>query len=431
MSNAELLPDTPDNWLTGVGELVKMAATLTDSRGGNQGRTETSRGNDEPTINLLDELIEYAVRRGASDLHLEPYGEEFRARYAIDGVLIDVVKMPGRLGPGLLSRVKHLAKLKLSETRHPQKEQFVQVVDGHEFDVRVQTALFVDGEGCVLRIHDRARAMLGLDELGMDDSTLAEYRKMAQAKTGMFIVSGPVGGGKTTTIHATLLDIDTEGQNVITIEDPVDSVFPQFQQFANVGGELGISFLDALRVALRLNPNIIFVGEIRDQETAWTALNAALASQKVFSTTHSPDSTTTLLRLAAMNIEPFLLAHALKAIVAQRLVRTICDNCREPLELDPVEMVTAERLVPGKTDFTYGRGCKECNGTGFGGRRGVYEFLKITPDIAKLISTGAEEELVRETAIAEGMITLDQGAIRLVREDKTTLSEVLREVLSQ
>ena len=428
MSSPDLLPE---NWLNDVGDLVRMAETLTDSRGGDRGRTETSRGNDEPTINLLDQLIEHAVRGEASDIHLEPYGENFRVRYAIDGVLIDIYTMPGRLGPGLMSRVKHLAKLKLSETRHPQKEQFVHVVDGHEFDIRVQTALFVDGEGCVLRIHDRARAMLGLDELGMDDETLTAYRKLTQAKTGMFLISGPVGGGKTTTIHATLLDLDTTGQNVITIEDPVDSVFPQFQQFANVGGELGISFLDALRVALRLNPNIIFVGEIRDQETAWTALNAALASQKVFSTTHSPDSTTTLLRLAAMDIEPFLLAHALKAIVAQRLVRRICDHCRVPLDLDPVERVTAEKLLPGKVDYTYGRGCKQCNGTGFGGRLGVYEFLKITPAIAKLIASGADEELVRATALAEGLVTLDQGAIRLVREDKTTLSEILREVISQ
>jgi type II secretory ATPase GspE/PulE/Tfp pilus assembly ATPase PilB-like protein len=239
-----------------------------------------------------------------------------------------------------------------------------------------------------------------------------------------------VGSGKTTTLHATLVEIADESLNVVTIEDPVEYVFPQFQQI-NVNDETGVSFLEGLRVTLRFDSNIILVGEIRDEETAQTALSAALTGHAVLTTTHARDATSAILRLSAMEIEAFLLANALKGVVAQRLVRRICDNCREPVELPSLERAFIEQFLPEKEGFTKGRGCEECKGTGYHGRLGVYEFLRMTPAIGKLISSSPNEDAIRATALAEGMITLEQGALALVHDDKTTPAEVLRGVFSK
>lgn len=418
------------NWLADTLQLVEMAQVVTASRAGDARPRRSPTGRDEPTIRLLNELLVRAVRLEVSDVHLVMAGVKLRVRFRVDGVLYDALEMPGELAPGLISRIKHLAGLRLSELRHPQQGSFVIEVDGSSVDIRVQTIALFAGESCVLRILDRARPLLGLDELGMPAATLASYREVAHTPGGMIVAVGPVGSGKTTTLHATLVEIADESLNVVTIEDPVEYVFPQFQQI-NVNDETGVSFLEGLRVTLRFDSNIILVGEIRDEETAQTALSAALTGHAVLTTTHARDATSAILRLSAMEIEAFLLANALKGVVAQRLVRRICDNCREPVELPLLERAFIEQFLPEKEGFTKGRGCEECKGTGYHGRLGVYEFLRMTPAIGKLISSSPNEDAIRATALAEGMITLEQGALALVHDDKTTPAEVLRGVFSK
>jgi type IV pilus assembly protein PilB len=421
----------PVAWLDEVENLTKVFTSVELARhGGDQRASGSGASEDEPAVKLVDALLRQAVREGASDVHITPSGTETLVRFRVDGALHDATRLPGAIAAALLSRIKTLAKMKIVETRRPQDGQFVFEVDDRGVDVRVATIALVDGETCGLRILDKAKALLSLDELGMPAATLANYRQLAHAHGGMVLAAGPTGSGKTTTLYATFGEILDPSLNVMTIEDPVEYVFPNFNQI-QVNEPTGVDFYAGLRTILRLDPDLILVGEIRDRETAQVSVQAALSGHFVGSTIHARDASAALLRLVNLGVEPFLLADSLRAVVAQRLVRRICDNCKEPYELSVAERAFVEERMPEKDVFFAGAGCHACSNTGFHDRVGIYELLRVSAEIARLIAHAGEQEGIRALAIEQGMMTLEQGAIEVVRSDVTTPSEVIRKVFTR
>jgi type IV pilus assembly protein PilB len=421
----------PVGWLDEVENLTKVFTSVELARhGGDQRASGPGAAEDEPAVKLVDALLRQAVREGASDVHITPAGNETLVRFRVDGALHDATRLPGAIAAALISRIKTLARMKIVETRRPQDGQLVFEVDGRSVDVRVATIALVDGETCGLRILDKAKALLSLDELGMPAATLASYREVAHAHGGMVLAAGPTGSGKTTTLYATFGEILDASLNVMTIEDPVEYVFPHFNQI-QVNEPTGVDFYAGLRTILRLDPDLILVGEIRDQQTAQVSVQAALSGHFVGSTIHARDAAAALLRMINLGVEPFLLVDSLRAVVAQRLVRRICDNCKESYELSPAERLFVEERLPEKDTFFTGLGCHACAGTGFHDRVGIYELLRVSAEIARLVAHGGEQETLRSTAIEQGMMTLEQGALEVVRSDITTPSEIIRKVFTR
>ncbi len=332
------------------------------------------------------------------------------------------------MGPAVISRIKIMAGLNIVERRKPQDGQISADIDGRMLDIRVNTTPTVFGEKAVLRLLDRKRTLLKLDHLGMPPDIHKTYSQVVRSPWGMVVCAGPTGCGKTTTLYATLNEINTPEANITTIEDPVEFVFPSINQI-QINDTAGMTFAGGLRSILRQDPDIILVGEIRDVETARLATQAALTGHFVLSSIHATDSASALHRFVDMGIERFLIASALSMVVSQRLLRRICKHCRVPAELTVEEKAFFETFAGGgKTDFWKGEGCNFCSNTGFVDRIGVYELLHVTDAIRQLVLDNAVHEEIRKMAISEGMSTLLDEGLKLVRNDMTTVAEVMRHV---
>ncbi|HEY3024777.1 MAG TPA: type IV-A pilus assembly ATPase PilB [Pyrinomonadaceae bacterium] len=390
---------------------------------------------DAPVVRLVNVLLVDALRRGASDIHVEPYEKELRIRFRIDGILYDVMHPPLKMRDALISRVKIMSKLDISEKRLPQDGRIkIKVkVDSRsrELDFRVSTLPTLFGEKVVLRLLDKENLMLDMTKLGFEPESLAKFQRNIARPYGMVLVTGPTGSGKTNTLYSALQSLNTPETNILTAEDPVEFNLLGINQ-VQMKEQIGLNFAAALRSFLRQDPNIVLVGEIRDFETAEIAIKAALTGHLVLSTLHTNDAPSTISRLMNMGIEPFLVATSVNLIQAQRLIRRICKNCKKE-QPTPLEALVEVGFSPeeAETMKTYrGKGCATCNDTGYKGRVGLYETMEVTDEIRELILIGASSLELRKKAIDDGMITLRESGLHKVRNGVTTIEEVLRETVA-
>ncbi len=390
---------------------------------------------DAPVVRLVNVLLVDALRRGASDIHVEPYEKELRIRFRIDGVLYDVMRPPLKMRDALISRVKIMSKLDISEKRLPQDGRIkIKVkVDARsrELDFRVSTLPTLFGEKVVLRLLDKENLMLDMTKLGFEPESLVKFKRNISKPYGMVLVTGPTGSGKTNTLYSALQSLNTVQTNIMTAEDPVEFNLMGINQ-VQMKEQIGLNFAAALRSFLRQDPNIILVGEIRDFETAEIAIKAALTGHLVLSTLHTNDAPSTISRLMNMGIEPFLVATSVNLIQAQRLIRRICKDCKQE-HATPAEalMEVGFSASDAKSLKTFkGKGCSTCNNTGYKGRIGLYEVMEVNDDIRELILIGASSLELRKKAIEDGMITLRESGLTKVRAGLTTLEEVVRETVA-
>ncbi len=381
-----------------------------------------------PIVRAVDLMLEQAVKDHASDIHLGPEEDGVRVRYRIDGILHDGLSLPKSVHAPLISRIKIMAGMNIAERRRPQDGQFADTIRGEEVFFRVATSDTAWGEMAVLRVLDRSIALLELSELGFQVTPLDAYGRTLQSPFGMILVSGPTGSGKTTTLYASINQLDREKLNIMTVENPIEYNFRGINQI-EVNRLAGIDFATGLRAILRLDPDVILVGEVRDSETAETATNAALTGHLVLSSIHSNDAVGALFRLLDLGVEPFLLVSAVIGVAAQRLLRCVCSRCRALATPPPEEQFAYEKeMGETATQLHYGEGCNFCAQTGYRGRTGVFEFLVVSEEIRRLLLKGASASEVRAQALEEGMIPLWRDGMMKVKEGITTPYEVIRNV---
>ena len=376
-----------------------------------------------PIIKLVNMVMTQAVKDRASDIHIEPEEGSVRVRCRIDGILHESFTLPKNLQNAIISRIKILSKLDIAESRKPQDGRIELKVEKKDLDIRVSTFPTVHGENVVMRILDKSSVLFGLKDIGFLEEDLNSFNKLIRRPNGIFLVTGPTGSGKTSTLYAALITISTLEKNIITIEDPVEYQLPLIRQ-TQVNPKAGITFANGLRNILRQDPDIIMVGEIRDKETADVAIQAALTGHLVFATLHTNDAPSALTRLTDMGIEPFLISSSVIGIVAQRLVRLICEKCKEKYSVS-AEMLKDLGLEGGK-DFYRGKGCNRCKGTGFMGRTGIFELLVVQEKVRKMIESKSSADVIKKEAIASGMKTLRQDGLIKAQKGLTTPDEVLR-----
>jgi len=393
-----------------------------------------SSAEEAPVVRLVNLILTDALKRGASDIHIEPYEKSFRVRFRIDGILYEIMNPPLKLKDAISSRIKILAKLDIAEKRLPQdgriKIKMKYQGKPKELDYRVSTLPTLHGEKIVLRLLDKDNLMLDMTKLGFEKSSLKKFEEAIFSPYGMVLVTGPTGSGKTNTLYSAMSRINTPETNIMTAEDPVEFQLPGINQ-VQMKENIGLNFAAALRSFLRQDPNIVLVGEIRDFETAEIAIKAALTGHLVLSTLHTNDAPSTINRLMNMGIEPFLVATSVNLIVAQRLIRRVCQKCKEP-EDAPVQALLnvgfSEAEAPN-IQLYKGRGCDVCNQRGYKGRVGLYEVMQVTEDIREMILSGASAVELRNRAIEEGMITLRHSGLQKIRDGVTTIEEVVRETV--
>ncbi len=382
-------------------------------------------GEDAPVVKIVNLILVQALKEKASDIHIEPFEKNIKLRYRVDGNLIEASSPPKALQMPIASRIKILAGLDISERRLPQDGRFRIRVAGKEIDLRISFLPTVYGEKIVIRILDKGALSGSIDQLGMDEYTLDTFRKAVDAPHGMILVTGPTGSGKTTTLYSVLSELNSPEYNIVTVEDPVEFQLVGINQVA-VKPEIGLGFSDALRSILRQDPDIVMIGEIRDNETADIAVKAALTGHQVLSTLHTNDAAGAITRLDDMGIEPFLISSSILLTCAQRLVRRICPNCKEEFIPEPEMLAKLEiELDPG-TVFYHGAGCDRCKRRGYTGRAAIIEVLPISEPIRRLIVKRASAAVIKAQAVAEGMRTLRMVGIEKARQGITTLEEVLR-----
>ncbi len=383
-----------------------------------------------PVVRTVDLLIAQALKERASDIHIEPQEDRVRIRYRVDGALHDVMSLPlGTLGP-LVSRMKILAGMNITEQRRPQDGQFSIAGEGWEADIRAATYETAYGETVVLRILNKSLSLFSLPELGFLPEALKKYRDMLKIPYGMILVAGPTGSGKTTTLYASINQLDRNERNIVTIEDPIEYHFIDIKQ-TQVNPKAGLTFAIGLRAIMRLDPDIILVGEIRDSDTARTAIQAALTGHLVLSSIHANDAVGVLFRLIDLGVEPYLISSALVGIVAQRMVRRICPHCRETYQPSIEESIAYEQeMGQHQANFYHGAGCNLCANTGYLGRTGVFEVLPLSEDGRRLLLEGASAVDIKAQALREGMVTLRRDGMLKVKDGITTPHEVLRNVFS-
>jgi type IV pilus assembly protein PilB len=390
---------------------------------------------DAPVVRLVNVLLVDALRRGASDIHIEPYEKELRIRFRIDGVLYDVMRPPLKMRDALISRVKIMSKLDISEKRLPQDGRIKIKVKidarSRELDFRVSTLPTLFGEKVVLRLLDKENLMLDMTKLGFEPESLVKFQRNISKPYGMVLVTGPTGSGKTNTLYSALQSLNTVQTNIMTAEDPVEFNLMGINQ-VQMKEQIGLNFAAALRSFLRQDPNIILVGEVRDFETAEIAIKAALTGHLVLSTLHTNDAPSTISRLMNMGIEPFLVATSVNLIQAQRLIRRVCKDCKREHPTPPEAMMEVGFSADeAKTLKTFkGKGCSTCNNTGYKGRIGLYEVMEVNDEIRELILIGASALELRKKAIEDGMITLRESGLHKIRAGLTTFEEVVRETVA-
>nr|WP_306469782.1 ATPase, T2SS/T4P/T4SS family [Oscillatoria laete-virens] len=409
--------------LAELGAIAKEDVDL-DTR--ETGDREEATDDDAPVIRLVTKIIVDAHRRRASDIHLEPLEKSFRVRYRIDGVLQQVDNPHKRLQASIISRLKIMSKMSIAEKRIPQDGRIQLSVDGKQIDLRVSSVPTIHGESIVMRILDKSALMLGLPELGFLSDDQALFEKLISLPDGILLVTGPTGSGKTTTLYGCLNYINKPSVKIITVEDPVEYELAGINQ-VHVNEEIGMSFAAALRSMLRQAPNVIMVGEIRDVETANIAINASMTGHLVFSTLHTNDAPGAITRLIDIGVKPFLCASAIRAVMAQRLVRKICPKCKTPYT--PTEQELQSLRIPQSqvagASFMKGAGCENCNGSGYRGRAGIFEIFVINDEIRRMIYEKSTVGAVRQRARELGMRTLREDGMRKVLAGMTTPEEVL------
>jgi general secretion pathway protein E/type IV pilus assembly protein PilB len=382
---------------------------------------------DASIIQFVNQVLVEAIDRRATDVHFEPFEEKLSVRYRVDGVLQEAT-LPAdvrRFQAAIVSRLKILSHLDIAEKRLPQDGRIKLMVAGREVDVRVSVIPMLYGEAVVLRLLDRSSTLVGLKGLGMDGADLTNYNKILGLPHGIVLVTGPTGSGKTTTLYASLSQINDVERKIITIEDPIEYHLEGVNQI-QVDTKTGMTFAKGLRAILRHDPDVVLIGEIRDRETADIAVQASLTGHLVFSTLHTNDAPGAITRLIDMGIEPFLVASSLEMVVAQRLVRLICDECREPITIQDADRIRVEYGSDLPDALYHGKGCSACGGTGYRGRKGIFELMPITDELRAHITENASSQVIRRTAIAQGMNSLRQDGWRLIQAGLTTVEEVLR-----
>ncbi len=398
----------------------RSAAERADEAG--PGRAEGE--GESSVIRLVDELFQKAAAEGATDIHIEPQEDRVLTRFRYDGLLQEGPVAPRALLPAIVTRIKILANLNISESRLPQDGRILYETGGKRFDLRVSTFPTIHGENVAVRVLDKSRTF-GLETLGLSAAHRGTLRRLIQRPHGLILVTGPTGSGKTTTLYSALLEINSVERNIMTLEDPVEYELPLVRQ-AQINVRAGFTFAAGLRAILRHDPDVIFVGEMRDTETVEIAIRAALTGHLVFSTLHTNDAAGAVPRLAEMGAEPYLIAASLLAVVAQRLVRVLCPECRAAATAEQAGLARlgdAARLVPRAW---ISRGCPACHGTGYRGRTGVFELLEVTPRLADLITRRVDLDTLRRQARADGMEPMARAALRKVAEGVTSVDEVVR-----
>jgi len=378
---------------------------------------------EAPIIRLVNVVLTQALRRQASDIHIEPYEKDIKVRFRIDGILYEIFSLPKRFQAHIVSRLKVMANLDIAEKRLPQDGRIKIKVANKTVDIRISVIPMAFGERTVLRLLDKSISILGLAEMGMAPKRLQIFEKLINKNTGILLVTGPTGSGKTTTLYAAINRINSMEKNIITIEDPVEYELKGVGQI-QVNPKTELTFARGLRSVLRHDPDIIMVGEIRDLETVEIAIQASLTGHLVFSTLHTNDATGALTRLVDMGVEPFLIASSLLAVLAQRLVRRICPECKEPFR--PEESTLEDLGLPKDQVFYHGRGCEACMQSGYRGRTGIFELLVMDNDIRRLLTSGADSVKMKDMAVRNGMATLFEDGLLKVKNGMTTLNEVLR-----
>jgi len=388
---------------------------------------------EKPAVQLANLIFSQAIRAGASDIHIEPQEKSMRVRFRIDGVLHDAMQPPKRLHPSLVSRIKVMANMDIADRRIPQDGRISLKLEDKVVDVRVATLPTAYGEKVTMRLLDRSAKLITLEELGFPPFELEKYRKLVHLPYGFILVTGPTGSGKSTTLYATLAAINTVEKNIITVEDPIEYRLEGLNQ-VQVNVRAGLTFASGLRSILRSDPDIIMIGEIRDEETARIAVESALTGHLVFSTLHTNDAAGAITRLSDMGIEPFLTASSLVGVVAQRLARVLCPNCKEPYEITRDELLSNVPDFPledGEEKLTLYRpkGCFRCSNTGFKGRIGIYELLTMNEEIRRLVLQRASTAEINKAAVSMGMVTLRQDGLHKVKQGITSIEEIMRVIV--
>ncbi|MFM9000120.1 MAG: GspE/PulE family protein [Opitutia bacterium] len=398
-------------------------------------QTETSQAEEDvaaaasqaPIIRFVDLVLQEAVKAKASDIHFEPFEDQFRIRYRIDGSLYEMAPPPKNLAPAVIARVKVLSSLNIAERRVPQDGRIKTTISGRAIDLRVSTLPTQFGESVVLRILDKSVVNLSLDALSMQDDIKEGIRLMVNRPNGIFIVTGPTGSGKTTTLYSALREVNTEDIKILTAEDPVEYEVEGIMQVP-INHQVGLTFAAALRSFLRQDPDTIMVGEIRDLETAQIAVQASLTGHVVLSTLHTNDAPGAVTRLIDMGLEPFLISASLEGVLAQRLLRRICRNCKTAYEPDKevVSMLEVDALEIANKQFFFGKGCSECNRSGYKGRQGLFELMPINDGIRTLITQKAPTLVLKQKSVESGMRPLRDDGLRCIFDGLTTIEEVLK-----
>lgn len=411
-----------------AGQNSSAAAGNTLATGNEAGVSEE----EAPIIRYVHKLITEAVKRRASDIHLEPLEKRFRIRYRIDGVLIEVENPPKRLQPSIISRLKLMANISIAEKRVPQDGRIQITFNNKEIDLRVSSLPTVYGESIVMRILDKEGLRLGMPELGFFSDDQAVFERIVGMADGIFLVTGPTGSGKSTTLYSALNFLNHPDRKIITVEDPVEYQMTGINQ-VQVRREVGMTFAAALRSMLRQAPNIIMIGEIRDLETAEIAINASLTGHMVFSTLHTNDAPSAVTRLVDIGVKPFLVSASLRAALAQRLVRKICTNCKSVYAPDPrtLQAIGINEIEAAKITFYHGDGCPKCNGIGFKGRMGIFEIFIVNEELQQMIYEGRTLVELRTKARELGMRSMREDGIRKVGGGLTTADEVLKVTLNE
>ncbi len=406
-----------------VGESAQVADEDTEDGAEVVALHETSE--DAPVIKLVNQIVGQAVERGASDIHLAPDGRELRVRFRVDGVLHDITTVQRRMAAGVISRIKIMAEMNIAEKRLPQDGRVGLVVDGRHVDLRVVTLPSVHGEGVVMRVLDKESVVVELDKLGMADAERERFERACRETHGAVLVTGPTGSGKSTTLYAALQLLNTPEKNIITVEDPVEYEMSGLTQ-VQVSAKVGLTFAAGLRSMVRADPDVIMVGEIRDRETAQIAVESALTGHLVLSTLHTNDAPSAITRLIEMGVEPFLVASALDCVVAQRLARMLCSSCKQRTIISAKVLQENGYRARMELEAYEPKGCRRCGGSGYRGRVGLYEVMKMSPEIQSLALERSPAEAIRDVAVREGMMRLRDDGLQKVRQGRTSMAEIAR-----
>lgn len=410
----------------GYDEIEKQVSSISLPDDAPAERAALAKLTDAPVAQVVSLIIDEAAKARASDVHFQPQEDQLLVRYRIDGTLQNVLSLPSRMAATLISRIKIMANMNIADHHRTQDGQFTHETRDRLIDIRVGTMPTVDGEMAALRLLDKSQARLDLSELGFVPEVLKRYQTMLSVPYGMILVSGPTGAGKTTTLYASVNCLNHTEQNVITIEDPVEYRFKSINQI-QVNPRAGLTFSSGLRAILRLDPDVILVGEIRDAETAQIAVQGALTGHVVLSSIHANDALTVVSRLLDLGVDPFMISSALIGIVAQRMVRRVCPHCARSVTIPLVEQMAYTRETgEEQTEFLYGSGCQACASTGYQGRTGIFELLHVNDEIRTIMLSGADTAELRARAIESGMVPLIKDGMFKARAGITTPSEVLR-----